>query len=73
MLYDVDSLKYLKHTDKELYNRVRDVIFCQNCDGKNIPQSGGGIRRSDLVNNVAVVAKDRNFPEHFLKTMLRYA
>ncbi len=72
MLYDVDSLKYLKHTDKDLYDRVRDVISCQNHDGKNIPQMGGAIRRSNLANKVATVAKDRGLPEHFLKTMLRY-
>lgn len=73
MLYDVDSLKYLKHTDKDLYNRVRDVIFCQDFDGKNIPQSGGGIRRSNLANKVASVSRNRGLPERFFKTMLRYA
>ena len=73
MLYDVDSLKYLKHTDKDLYDRVREVISCQDYDGKNIPQSGGAIRRSNLANKVATVAKDRGLPERFFKTMLRYA
>ena len=73
MLYDVDSLKYLKHTDKDLYDRVGDVIFCQDFDGKNIPCAGKTTRRSNLANNVASVAKDRNLPERFFKAMLRFA
>ena len=61
----------MKYTDKDLYWNIKQVEFCKDLDLiRNI--TGGKMRRSDLANKVASIAKEQNFPAHHAKTILDY-